>query len=270
MELHKLIDIKQKIVEEYEYEPYFRGAGISRNKVVVYTTDNRKMAFNSEGIVTTKGKFISHTLSVLIHKFRPVLGGISIGAIDGLTGTAGGIIGDYMFSVSHVVANNPTGKSNNYVIQPGAADGGTYKDKIGKTVYNTKLENNEYGDLGIVKLNTKHINGVYSVGLINNFTKVYPGSKVIKVGRSTGLTTGLVGTIMTDAKVFYPELNKEVMLRNQFVVFGKGFSLPGDSGAPIIYNNKYAGVLVAGDNNHTLCTPSSFISRKLKEVINNE
>jgi len=269
MDISKLIDIKDKIVEEYLYEPSFRGVGVSNNKVILFSNNVKSLGTISyaDSIVIAKANFVSKSSYLLRSKFRPVVGGVSIGALNGLTGTAGGIIGNYMFSASHVVSDNPTQPDlHNPVIQPGAADGGTERDKIGNTVYYSVLKNQSDGDIGIVKLSASHEDNVYSVGYINSFTNVKPGLKVIKVGRTTGLTTGLVGTIYTDAKVFYPELGEEVLLKNQIVIFGKGFSKPGDSGSPIIFNNKYAGVLVAGDNNHTLCTPSIYIYKKLKEV----
>ena len=267
MSSSELIKLKNKIFEDLKYDERFSGVGVSANKVILFVKDNMQIPY-SDGVVVSKAIFKSKSFAtVLRHKFRPVVSGVSIGALNGLTGTAGIIVNDLIISASHVVSSNPVGLNGyDLVIQPGPADGGTINDKIGTTIYYDILRDYIYGDIGIVKLNTKYKNFVYGVGAVKNFVNPIISTKVVKVGRTTGMTTGVIYATNVDAKVYYPELSKDIFIRNQFVVYGNRFSDAGDSGSAVIYSDKYAGIVIAGDINHTLCTPSSYIIKKIKEV----
>ena len=266
-----LIEIKEKISEEIRYDSEFTGVGVSSNKVIVFTrgniSDYSSLSTFKNDIVFTKAEFKSHALNSLLQsKFRPVIAGISVGSINGLTGTIGFIYDDLLFSASHVLSSNPVGYNGyDYVIQPGAADGGTSSDIIGKTEYYEILNDGVYGDIAFARLSTKHKNIIYGIGLTKSFVRPGVGMKVVKVGRTTGMTMGLIYTTHTDAKVFYPELNKEVFLKNQFVVYSRRFAQSGDSGSSVVFSNKIAGLVVAGDEHSTLCTPSTFIVDKIRK-----
>jgi len=267
----KLLEIKEKISEKIRYDDRFTGVGISSNKVIVFTKNNTEdySSFSTfkDNVVFAKAEFRSHALnSILRSKFRPVIAGISVGSINGLTGTVGFIYDDILFSASHVLSSNPIGYNGyDYVIQPGAADGGMSNDIIGKTNYYEILNDGAYGDVASAKMNAKHKNIIYGIGIPKSFVIPKVGMKVVKVGRTTGMTMGLIYTTHTDAKVFYPELNKEVFLKNQFVVYSKRFAQPGDSGSSVIFSDRIAGLVVAGDEYSTLCTPSTFLVDKIRE-----
>jgi hypothetical protein len=69
---------------------------------------------------------------------RPVRPGVSVGKIDGPTGTIACIVrrGSQRFILSnnHVLANLNDGKPGDAVVQPGPADGGTLADQVGALV----------------------------------------------------------------------------------------------------------------------------------------
>ena len=266
-----LLQLKEELSEEIRYDHKFTGVGISNNKIILFTNSDG-VSFshpNSDKIVVRKAIFKSKAINALLRqKFRPVVAGVSVGSINGLTGTAGFIYKNYLVSASHVLSSNPTGyNGKDDIIQPGAADGGTKNDTIGKTSDYDILRDNTSGDVGIATLSAKYGNIVYGIGPVNTFVAPRPGMKVVKVGRTTGMTMGLIFTTNTDAKVYYPELNREVFIKNQYVVYGKRFAEPGDSGSSVIYNNSVAGIVIAGDNIHTLCTPSNYIANKISNLM---
>jgi len=88
---------------------------------------------------------------------------------------------------------------------------------------------------------------------------------VLKVGRSTGLTYGVVVATGAAVRVNYPDGDR--IFENQVVIEGSGepFSAPGDSGSGVFDSALLApvGLLFAGNDQLTIATPIKQISHRL-------
>lgn len=75
---------------------------------------------------------VIHALDDPTKKFRPAPGGVSIGHVAITAGTLGCLVQKngvhYILSNNHVLANSNDASIGDHIIQPGAADGGSYPD----------------------------------------------------------------------------------------------------------------------------------------------
>lgn len=218
-------------------------------------------------VVLINEKFRSFELpSLLTQKFRPVVSGVSVSSLYGNTGTIGPIVDGKIVSCSHVLVRNPFSKTQNdlRVTQPGYIDGGDEDDVIGYTVEYSLLKDGTVADFAVAKPIVPVKNSCFGVGRIKGFRNPYVGSHVVKVGRTTGYTRGTIVGSNGIFRVRYMSYGRTIVLRNQFLVEGDKFALPGDSGASVISRNRVVGIVVAGGKRFTLCTPINTILRFIK------
>lgn len=188
-------------------------------------------------------------------RIRPVVAGYSVG-YPGISGTAGLIVSGavrraqrYLLSNNHVLNRN---NSSDYTetIQPGGADGGrSGRDRIGRMYRYVRLQPNgvNYLDAAIsIPTSNGLLVPLYAtVGRVRGYVRSYAvGTRLKKVGRSSGLVSGTVESIHTDIEVDYGRNLGILRFRNQTIIRGSSpVSLAGDSGSVWLTNNNYAAAI---------------------------
>ncbi|MDI6708830.1 MAG: hypothetical protein QME47_07095 [Candidatus Thermoplasmatota archaeon] len=259
--------------------------GVSRmdnnEKIIVYVEKKEEVRFipsKIEGIpvvcnIIGKIKLINSGRS---DRFRPVIGGISVGIWnpDGATGTLGFITqkGEIV-SNAHVLGYSyefnkfPSGTK---IIQPGIYDGGKEDDVIGELTMSTDIlaENatvdgavgSLYPEIDAHPLSLLQDNGDALVIKSWKDPKIYEA--VVKFGRSTGTTYGIVLDSSASVNVYYSE-NKYFTLRD--VIMMKITVMKGDSGSAVITtkDSKFAGLIFGGNSFTAVACKASNVIREL-------
>ncbi|KEI07003.1 hypothetical protein Z957_10555 [Clostridium sp. K25] len=194
----------------------------------------------------------------LTQRIRPVQGGYSIGpeSVPNVTGSQGCVVTDgtkkYMLSCNHVIANENMLPINTQILQPSLRDGSKItKDAIAYLTKYIPLKNKtainspeNYVDCAIAREYEPGIFSpqIYMIGSLKGVSTPQLGKKVMKSGRTTSYTEGLITTIGVTVKVKL-ELGIYIF-KNQIVTTAMGQE--GDSGAVLVDSNKMAvGLLCA-------------------------
>mgnify|MGYP002715672226 CR=1 FL=1 len=197
---------------------------------------------------------------------RPLLIGCSVGHHAVTAGSLGGFFRHretgrtVLLSNNHVLANEDLAKTGDAVLQPGRFDGGRrFKDRIG-TLAGTvpmKTEGSNLVDAAVaamaegVPFDPRSVTGF---GLLRGLRDrpVEPGDEVVKIGRTTGLTRGVVTAIeLDDVVVDYDK--GQITFDRQIEIEGAGdgaFSSGGDSGALILDRDGDACALLFAGSDH--------------------
>ena len=97
-------------------------------------------------------------------KWRPAIGGISIGHHDITAGTLGMVVKKngikQILSNNHVLANQNMAEIGDAILQPGVADGGTMEDKIAELSKYVPIELIRMSDCPLMNLNVRIMNGL--------------------------------------------------------------------------------------------------------------
>ncbi len=206
-------------------------------------------------------------------KVRPAMGGLSIGHYAITAGTLGGLVRSgsdtYILSNNHVLANENQGVEGDPILQPGRFDGGkTDKDVIAGLDSFVEIKKDEANlvdcalaapfDLRVVTpeiLNIGRVRGTRAADL---------EEKVMKSGRTTRLTYGVVSDVSVTLRVGYA--TGSYLFTDQMMIQGdKGaFSAGGDSGSLIMdYQGKAVGLLFAGSPFFTVANKIENVERAL-------
>ena len=181
-------------------------------------------------------------------------------------------------------------KPGDPILQPGPYDGGTTKDRIGTLYRYVPIVKNESKsdcpvasavakaatrllnvvkqdyeirfykrfktentvDCALAKLDSADLvaPAIFELGEITGISEVKPGLKVLKSGRTTGVTSGVVKSISTTLKVEMKQ-DEKVWFSDQVVTDMD--SQPGDSGSLVVDENmKVVGLLFAGSDKLTV------------------
>jgi len=217
-----------------------------------------------------------------IGKWRPVSGGISIGSPIWGTGTLGAMVLEratrkqLILSNSHVLAkanNNERqfGHVGDSIMQPGQSDGGGELETIAQLYKWFPLQTCHWigdhweGQDNIIDVAVAEpldptivSTEIVGIGVINQVTDPVLGVRVMKSGRTTGLTYGIIADIDFSGIVDYGYWFMK-FVRQIVVEWGESdppFSLPGDSGSLVLdVSNNAVGLLFAGGEKNTLCNP---------------
>ncbi len=215
------------------------------------------------GNVTTLAQQQMAPLSVSrTAKYRPCLGGVSIGHKDITAGTMGIVCYDnntgepFLLSNNHVFANEasiqiPGGVAGDAIVQPGVFDGGTVESDTLATLEKTSIlditGDNEF-DCAIARpLSVTDISStILDIGVVTQMGEPYINDVVRKSGRTTGLTESQIVDVNATIKVSYSKLG-EVTFKNQIIIY-PAFADGGDSGSICVRkrDNAAVGLLVAG------------------------
>ncbi len=203
---------------------------------------------------------------------RPVPIGVSTGHPDITAGTIGARVTDgtnvYALSNNHVYANENDASIGDDVIQPGTYDGGTAPaDSIGTLSAFVSIDfsgGDNTVDAAIALSSTDELGnatpangyGTPKSGTANAAI----GMKVLKYGRTTGLTKGRVYAINVTIDVTYD--TGVARFVDQIIITPGTFSAGGDSGSLVVVDSrrsadhhKAVGLLFAGSSLYTIANP---------------
>jgi hypothetical protein len=174
--------------------------------------------------------------------------GHSIGHIKVLAGTLGALVvdrhdgGTLLLSNSHVLADSGRGKVGDRILYPGQADGGKAPHDVvghlarfapfspgGEFVNDTDCAVATPTREAVERLTSR----IDKLGLVTGVTRARRGMEIVKVGRTTGLTTGTVNDVHFHFVLPYPGVG-DVGFREQ--VLCTHYSQGGDSGSLVLDN----------------------------------
>ncbi len=189
-------------------------------------------------------------------KVRPAMGGLSIGHYEITAGTLGCLVkrgqDTCILSNNHVLANENRGVAGDPILQPGRFDGGKEdKDAIARldSFVTVQAEETNTVDAALaVPFDPRDVTpDILNIGRVRGTRAADLEEKVMKSGRTTRVTNGVVTDVSATLKVGYA--TGSFLFTDQMVIQGdKGaFSAGGDSGALIVdYQGNAVGLLFAG------------------------
>lgn len=202
---------------------------------------------------------------------NPIQPGNSVGhAGENAAGTLGAIVTSggktkrcQLLSNSHVLAKSGKAKVGDGTVYPGRLDGGKVpKDVVAKLAKWSKwklggqfVNTVDAAVSTVVPARTKDINAaIRNLSLVTATIAPKRGMKVVKVGRTTGKTTGTIRDIHFRFVLNYPGVGK-VGYRDQILI--SRFTKPGDSGSLVIdqKSKKAVGLHFAGANGGSVSNP---------------
>jgi len=180
----------------------------------------------------------------------------------------------YILSNNHILARQDQATPGEDISQPGLIDNGCRPATIvADFTRAVKLGNNVDCAIAQVKPGTMDSTGfIQGIGTISSVVKAPSvGLAVEKSGRTTGTTTGTIGSIHTSVNVQYQircgQGKKYVIsYTNQVVINSSSFSAGGDSGSLIVSNNSChqpVALLFAGSSSTTIGNPIGEVLSKL-------
>src|SRR5574339_102601 len=141
-------------------------------------------------------------------RLNPVLPGSSVAHVKETAGTLGCIVYDrsngtpYVLSNWHVL-NGPEGSIGDEIVQPGPFDDNRiHVNRLGKLV---RSHVGQAGDCAVATIEGRGFNNeIMDLGIVvESLGEPDLGDKVVKSGRTTGVTHGIVSRIHTIAKIDY-------------------------------------------------------------------
>ncbi len=225
-------------------------------------------------------------------KFRPAPGGVSIGHYLVTAGTLAVIVKDrvdgevVILSNNHVLANENRASRGDQILQPGPYDGGKlFIDTIGYLKRFVSIKFSHYYCplretlYKLVKPLTKPVNYVdaaiaspisrdavtheiLEIGVVKGKTEASEELTVVKSGRTTGVTRGVVFDTSWNGNVIYTR--GVAYFEDQILIHGEKFSAGGDSGSLVLdTDNKAIGLLFAGSEYYTVVNKISRVEEGL-------
>jgi hypothetical protein len=196
------------------------------------------------------------------------------------SGTLGSLVSDgsklYVLSNNHVLGRSDAAKPGEDISQPGLIDVGCRVNQttiVADFTRAVKLGNNVDCAIAELRSGTMDATGfIEDVGAPSS-TIATPsvGLNVAKSGRTTGFTTGTVGSVNTSVNVQYQKgcgSGKKFVISytNQVVINSSTFSAGGDSGSLIVTNDSAhhpVALLFAGSSTSTIGNPIGEVLSKL-------
>jgi hypothetical protein len=177
--------------------------------------------------------------------YRPMQSGVSLGHVRGTDGTGGCLVrkGSALFILSnrHVLAPNQTAQVNDFILQPAPADGGIVPTHViarlsaASPIHFGQIPNRV--DCAVAQTNAERVDPkIFLHGPINQQPdQAREGMRVLKVGRTTGKTYGVVRSVSAVNVVTYGA--QSALFVDQILIqssTGGSFAAAGDSGALVI------------------------------------
>lgn len=198
------------------------------------------------------------------------------------SGTLGALVTDgsnqYILSNNHVLARSDKAVAGEDVSQPGLIDNGCrISTVVADFTVASPLGSNVDAAIAQLRPGTMDSTGFIEDIGVPSSAVVAPsvGLSVAKSGRTTGFTTGTIGSINTSVNVQYQQgcgsgKKFTVSYRNQVVINSSSFSAGGDSGSLIVTNNSAhnpVALLYAGSSTSTIGNPAGEVLTKLSQVL---
>ncbi|HXG94905.1 MAG TPA: hypothetical protein VNN73_21375 [Blastocatellia bacterium] len=220
------------------------------------------------------------------HQVRNTHFGVSGGNINDVSkafccsGTLGSLVTDgatqYILSNNHVLGRSDAATAGEDISQPGLIDNGCRVPPI-VADFTTAVPLGQNVDAAIAQLRAGQMDStgfIEDIGTISSVVKAPSvGLAVAKSGRTTGFTTGTIGSINTSVSVQYQRgcgsgKKFTVSYTNQVVINSSTFSAGGDSGSLIVSNNSQTcrqpvALLFAGSSTTTIGNPIGEVLSKL-------
>lgn len=278
----ELLDIKKKEEDDILDLPGVTGVGLRNRRIMVYVQDKsvaEKLPVSVQGVpvsavvtgtIKTLSKLVSpYSIAAFsaprTDKWRPAVGGVSIGSLDVTAGTAGDVyVRNINTGMPEILSNNHVlaqdwgdmdmGEVGKPIVQPGPYDGGSSADKIGSLNRWKRVEyTGNLIDAAIASVDNLDLvkDEVLDVGKIMGTIEGSEGMQVFKSGRTTGLTNSTITDMNATIKV---QGEGTVELEDQIMT---GFMAQGgDSGSLLctkVNDQPYAvGLLHAGSDTVTV------------------
>ncbi|HAH20828.1 MAG TPA: hypothetical protein DCL49_08010 [Candidatus Omnitrophica bacterium] len=208
-------------------------------------------------------------------RYRPALGGSSIGHYQITAGTLGCLVKDkatheiLILSNNHVLANSNEAKKGDSILQPGPYDGGKKaKDTIGTLERWVEIKFGKEANLidaALARPKSQKLvkPEIMEIGAPLGTIKPKLGMLIQKSGRTTGYTAGKIKDISATIKINYDQ--KVALFKNQILT--TNMSQGGDSGSLVLDMKKRAiGLLFAGSDVVTIMNPVLEVIRLLNVV----
>jgi hypothetical protein len=204
---------------------------------------------------------------------RPLMPGYSIGHHNITAGTFGCLVrdlqgdGHLILSNNHVLANTNLAKPGDEILQPGPYDGGVFPadgcarlERFEPIVLSPWLDPLPPGyppgynlvDAAVARpaLSREVIANIIGIVIPRGIGQVFVGDRVIKVGRTTQVTTGRVMNVNATVMVGYGDAGVAIF-RHQIIT--TNMAAGGDSGSLLMdYNLNAVGLLFAGSGYVTI------------------
>ena len=211
-------------------------------------------------------------------KVRPAKGGVSIGHIRVTAGTLGCLVRRgyevLILSNNHVLANENEDHLDDPILQPRPVDGGRYPDDVLARLdhyipiafgYDTN-----YVDAAIARpiSNTAVSSEVLGIGTPTGTVAPSLGMKVVKSGRTTGITRGEIVQIATTVRIRYRR--GMALFTSQFLIHPGHFSKGGDSGSVVFVDDetrRICGLLFAGSDVVSASNSINSVLNKLRVTL---
>lgn len=223
-------------------------------------------------------------------KVRPAVPGVSVGHYKTTAGTLGALVngafpgGRAILSNNHILANGTDGRDGRArvgdpIFQPGPYDGGTRKDAIASLsayvpyqwISAEKAKSGQKPPVNYVDaaLAIPFEPGVVEpkilgLGPVRGTTAPFPGTPVIKSGRSSGITRGYITSIHNT--IYLEDEDRAFVFEDQIATTNMSDS--GDSGALVLDpGGRAVGLLFAGSDRVTYANPIDRVLNALKVKI---
>jgi hypothetical protein len=216
-------------------------------------------------------------------RLRPAPCGVSVGHLNITAGTIGALARDsgrqdngrrYILSNNHVLANSNNATPGDAIFQPGPLDGGSAPDRIADLARFVPIKfgvGENTVDCAAAELQDSHVlSDVCSIGSIRGTVRPERNMIVLKHGRTTGLTRGVITDVDADIRVDYEEAGIALFI-DTVIIRGvpptTPFSDGGDSGSTILNTrSRVCALLFAGSDTAdvTFANPIRSVLRRLR------
>lgn len=217
-------------------------------------------------------------------RIRPARPGSSISHFKVTAGTFGAVVYDrdsgepLILSNNHVLANTstvatPRAQVGDPVFQPGTYDGGTARDVIARLLRFVPLVTDEHTPRGkCVNLVDAAVArplapclvdpDILRIGPVTGTAEAYPGMRIKKSGRTTGLNTGTVRAVAATLDI---SMGDAGIARFEDQIVTTPMAEPGDSGSAVLdSSNRIVGLLFAGSASVTICNRAIHVADALR------
>ena len=197
--------------------------------------------------------------------------GVSVGGLRVTAGTWGSIVTDasgrdLILSNWHVLCGSDLCEPGEAIVQPGLFDGGTQNDVVARLLRFALTNRMDAACAEVTgdRFATHDLAGIGTRAIGTQPATL--GLEVVKSGRTTGVTRGLVTDVDADVDVNgYPggtqSFDGQIIVDHDESIF----SAPGDSGSLVVTEERRAvGLLFAGSSSHTILNHIDDVARGLE------